>query len=159
DAYYQTQLELIASRVLLARVADSLNLRQRPSLTPAPGPGPVGALVDRATELVGGPAAEAPRPPTSEEFLDDLARRIRIEPIKRSRLVRVTATMPDRELAAAIPNQIAQQYIEMTNSQRREASDAASRFLESHLGALRTRTEQASGVIQQFVEKNGIVPT
>src|SRR5438093_1354476 len=84
---------------------------------------------------------------TGGEFLDHLADQITIEPIKRSRLVRVTARVPDREMAAAIPNQVAQQYIEMTNGQRRETSEAATRWLQQHLGSLRARTEEASGTI------------
>ena len=62
---------------------------------------------------------------------NDLARQIMVEPVKRSRLIRVTVKVPDRALAAAIPNQMAQQYIEMTNAQRREASEAASRSARS----------------------------
>ncbi len=157
DAYYQTQLELVASRMLLTRVSEALDLPHQPALERHPG------LLERAWDWAAAniPAASrSPRAPIGqEEFLDRLARNIKIEPIKRSRLIRVTARMPDPELAARIPNQVAEQYIAMTNGQRREAADAASRFLEQHLGALRARTEQATGNIQRFVEQNNIVPT
>jgi capsular exopolysaccharide synthesis family protein len=157
DAYYQTQLELIASRTLLARVVDALDLRRHPALQVKPGL-VEGLTAWSATHL---PATrqEASGPTTSEEFLDALAEQVKIEPIRRSRLVRVTARVPDRELAARIPNQVAQQYIEMTNGQRRDTSQAATKWLEQHLGALRTRAEQASGTIQKFVEQYNLVPT
>jgi capsular exopolysaccharide synthesis family protein len=157
DAYYQTQLELIASRTLLARVVDALDLRRHPALQAAPGPAK--PLVAWAAAYLPAARPEPHAPATSEEFLDRLAEQVTIEPIRRSRLVRVTARVPDRELAARIPNQVAQQYIEMTNGQRRETSQAATRWLEQHLGALRTRTEQASGTIQKFVEQYNLVPT
>ena len=157
DAYYQTQLELVASQTLLARVIDVLALRRHPALQPTRGP--VDRLVEWAGGLVPGLGPERPAPTSDEEFLDLLARQITVEPVKRSRLIRVTAKVPDRALAAAIPNQMAEQYIEMTNAQRREASEAASRWLEQHLGQLRARTEQATGTIQRFVEQNNVVPT
>ena len=156
DAYYQTQLELIASRTLLARVVDALDLRRHAAFQTEPG------LSD---QIVAGATAYLPTGKqtqasiTPEEFLDKLADQVKIEPIRRSRLVRVTARVPDRELAARIPNQIAQQFIEMTHGQRRETSQAATRWLEQHLGSLRDRTEQASGTIQKFVEQHNLVPT
>jgi capsular exopolysaccharide synthesis family protein len=156
DAYYQTQLELVGSRTLLTRVVDALDLRHQPAFT-SPSPGPDGFALRLGQLLPGGEARSAP--PGPEEFLDNLERQITIEPINRSRLVRVTARVPDRQLAAAIPNQVAEQYIEMTSAQRREASEAASRWLQNHLVALRARTEEATGTIQKFVEQYGLVPT
>jgi capsular exopolysaccharide synthesis family protein len=157
DAYYQTQLELISSRTLLARVVDALDLRRHPALQAEPGMSEQLLTAAVAYLPSGRPAARVAASP--EEFLDRLAEQIKIEPIRRSRLIRVTARVPDRDLAARIPNQVAQQYIEMTNGQRRDASQAATRWLEQHLGALRARTEQASGTIQKFVEQHNLVPT
>ncbi len=136
DAYYQTQLELIKSGPLLERVVEGLNLRQHPAFaTGGTGGGPLGEMVEQ------------------------LERRLTIEPIKRSRLIRITAKLPDRELAAVIPNQIAQEYIARTNVQRREASAAASRWLEEQLVGLRRRTEEATGTVQRFVRQHDLVPT
>jgi capsular exopolysaccharide synthesis family protein len=100
-----------------------------------------------------------PEMPDAEEFLEDLDEAIKVEPVKRSRLVRITARVPDRELAALIPNQMASEYISMTNAQRKDTSDAASRWLEGQLSGLKSRTEQASGAIQQFVQQHNLVPT
>ncbi|MGH7324238.1 MAG: GumC family protein [Candidatus Rokuibacteriota bacterium] len=138
DAYYQTQLELIKSGPLLERVIEALNLRQHPAFAA----GVSGAGPSSLTDAV-----------------EQLERRLKIEPIKRSRLIRITAKLPDRELAAAIPNQIAQEYIARTNAQRREASAAASRWLEGQLVGLRRRTEEATGTVQRFVKQHDLVPT
>jgi succinoglycan biosynthesis transport protein ExoP len=158
DAYYQTQLELIGSQVLMARVVEALNLRQHAAF--APGASRSEQLTGWLRGLVPGFGGEArASTPSVDEFLEHFQRRVAIEPIKRSRLVRITARVPDRELASRIPNQIAQEYITMTNNQRREASETASKWLEGQLVGLRQRTEQASGVIQQFVQQYGLVPT
>ncbi len=137
DAYYQTQLELIRSRSLLERVIEGLNLGQHPAFAAGEGNGP----------------------PSIVDVVERLERRLQIEPVKRSRLIRITARLPDREVAAAIPNRIAQEYIATTNAQRREASEAASRWLEGQLVGLRQRTAEATGTIQQFVKAHGLVPT
>jgi capsular exopolysaccharide synthesis family protein len=157
DAYYQTQLELVGSRTLLERVAEALSLRSHPAF--APGDGRMarvrGTLAGAVPALAPSPAG----PPSAGEILEMLEESLKIEPIKRSRLIRISAVVADRELAARIPNQIAQEYITMTNTQRREASEAASKWLEGQLVTLRQRTEQATGTIQQFVQQHQLVPT
>src|SRR5262245_37311111 len=107
DAYYQTQLELIASRTLLARVVDALDLRRHRALQAEPGM--FERLLASAAAYLPSGRPEARESASPEEFLDRLSVQVKIEPIRRSRLVRVTARVPDRELAARIPNQIAQQ--------------------------------------------------
>ena len=54
DAYYQTQLELISSRTLLARVVDALELRRHPALQTKPG------LVRALHDVVGDVRARHP---------------------------------------------------------------------------------------------------
>jgi capsular exopolysaccharide synthesis family protein len=157
DAYYQTQLELIGSRTLLERVIEALKLRQHPVFQP--GNGRRDQLRAAAASVIPGMTPEKKDTLETTDLLEELESRLTIEPIKRSRLIRITAKLPNRELAAAIPNQIAQEYITMTNAQRREASESASRWLEGQLVGLRQRTEQATGVIQQFVQQHGLVPT
>jgi polysaccharide biosynthesis transport protein len=157
EAYYQTQVELIASRNTLARAIESLKLRDHPAL--APGQGRMERLRTMVARLVAWPGAGRPQVWAADEFVEQMSERVRIEPIKRSRLVRISARVPDRDLAALIPNQIAHEYIAMTNAQRRDASEAASKWLEGQLGGLKARSEQASGAIQQFVEKYNLVPT
>jgi capsular exopolysaccharide synthesis family protein len=158
DAYYQTQLELVGSQTLLARVVETLNLRQHPAF--APGASRSEQLRGWLGGIVPGLGGEKKAGPLSvDEFLEKFDRQVKIEAVKRSRLIRITARVPDRELASRIPNQIAQEYITMTNSQRRDASEAASKWLEGQLVGLKQRTEQASGVIQQFVQQHGLVPT
>jgi succinoglycan biosynthesis transport protein ExoP len=155
DAYYQTQLELIRSWTLLERVVKALTLHQHPAFVGSDSQGLVGPL--KAFFL--GWVSERTGPPSVNDVVEALEDRLRIEPIKRSRLIRITARLRDRDLAALIPNQIAREYIAMTNVQRREASQAASRWLEGQLVGLRRRSEQATNTIQQFVQQHELVPT
>lgn len=154
DAYYQTQLELVGSRVVLEHAVESLNLGQHAAFTGGPE-----GLVGWLRALVLGRPPEHKAPLSTNDLIDALEHQLQIEPIKPTRLIRVTAKLPDRELAARVPNQIAQEYIAMTNAQRREASAAASRWLQDQLVGLRARAQQATGAIQQFVRQNELVPT
>jgi capsular exopolysaccharide synthesis family protein len=134
DGYYQTQLELIRSAPVLERVVDQLGLREHPAF------------------------ATGREVPSVAETVERLDRRLKVEPIKRSRLIRITAKLPDQRLAAAIPNHIASEFIARTAAQRREASLAATRWLEEQLGGLRQHSQATSQTIHGFVRQHDLVP-
>ncbi|PYM53573.1 MAG: hypothetical protein DMD79_26185, partial [Candidatus Rokuibacteriota bacterium] len=136
-AYYGTQFELLSSRPVLGRVEAALGLPKHPAFA-------AGGWFGRAGQS------------SSFEGLD---RYIEVTPVKRSRLVRITARVPDADLAAAIPNRVATEYIGMLSQERREASDAAAKWLESQLGGLRSGSEATGGAVQRFVEQNDMVPS
>ena len=130
EAYYTTQYERLRSHSLLARVGAALDLNHHPAF---------------ASKTQGGHAG-------LESYVD-------VSQVKRSRMVQITARVPDPELAAAIPNRIAKEYIDTASQEGREASEAATRWLETELVGLRRRSEEAGGTIQRFVQEHRIVPT
>jgi capsular exopolysaccharide synthesis family protein len=157
DAYYGTQFERLMSRSLLARVETGLGLEQHPAFSTANGRGRL--LAVRLAGLWPGLEWAAADPEDeAESAFQGLEAYVSVEPVKRSRLVLITARMPDAELAATVANRVATEYIAMTEAERREASEAASRWLEGQLTGLRQRSEEASGAIQRFVESHKLVP-
>ncbi|PYN91618.1 MAG: hypothetical protein DMD91_33935, partial [Candidatus Rokuibacteriota bacterium] len=154
DAYYGTQYERLTSRTLLARVESGLGLQRHPAFADAGDRWPI---LHTAMDLIW-PATPATAAATNARVFPGLERYIDVSPVKRSRIVRITARVPDPGLAAAIPNRIASEYIETSTQERREATDTATKWLQAQLVNLRRRSEDTTGNIQQFVQKNQIVP-
>jgi capsular exopolysaccharide synthesis family protein len=156
DAYYGTQFERLTSRSLLTRVEERLDLDHHPAFSAENGRGRL--LVARLAGLWPTLAVAAPARPGGPSAFEGLEHHVDVSPVKRSRLVRITARAPESKLAAAISNGIAGEYIAVTGAERREASEAASHWLEAQLRDLRRRNEEASGTIQQFVQSHRLVP-
>jgi polysaccharide biosynthesis transport protein len=156
DAYYGTQLELLTSRAVLGRVETALSLEEHPAF------GATNRRSHHVYALVGylwpGLAERLERRVSTDSTFWGLETHLDVSPVKRSRLIRITARVPDAELAALIPNQVATEYITMVSRERQETSDAATRWLESQLSGLRTKSEQASGTVTKFVRQNDLVP-
>jgi polysaccharide biosynthesis transport protein len=154
DAYYGTQFEILTSRAVLGRVESALGLDQHEDFN----------AMSQRTRYVRNlvarvwPGLAAKLDDASSSGFEGLERYVDVEPVKRSRLVRITAQAPDAELAAMIPNRVATEYISMVNRERKEASETASRWLETQLAGLRTRSQEASGTVQRFVRQNDLVP-
>lgn len=155
EAYYDTQFETLGSRAVLGRVENALGLERE---------GAFGSM-DRRGRYARETIAQL-WPPLTKYIKDagapaefeGLEGYVDIEPVKRSRMVRITAQAPTAELAALIPNRVAAEYIGLVNRERREASDTASRWLETQLGGLRARSQEASGALQKFVRQNDLIP-
>jgi capsular exopolysaccharide synthesis family protein len=154
DAYYGTQFERLVSRQVLSRVEQAYDLDHHPAFAAANHRWPrVKAALGQLWPALGALGDE----PTGSVF-EGLEHHVEVTPVKRSRIVHITAWVPDAKLAAIIPNRIASEYIAATSQERREASEAASRWLESKLVGLRKSNEQATGTIQDFIQQHQLVP-
>lgn len=155
DAYYGTQFERLTSRTLLARVERQLGLDRHPAFSQARGRGQL--LLAGLGRLWPGFEWAAERAPGLR--FAGLEHYVDVAPVKRSRLVRITARLPEAQLAADVANGVANEYITATAVERRQASEAASRWLEGQLTGLRKRSEESSDEIQRFVQAHKLVPT
>ncbi len=148
--YYETQFEILKSHAIVARVIKKLRLDQNPYFRDAQPPG----LIRRAIRRLRGrrPAAKVPAMELGVEA--DLIGRylgfLTIDPVRRSRLVRVTYASPSPELAAEIANEHVRQYIEASLAQRLETTLQAKTFLEREIVKAKTRADQAEASLNQF---------
>jgi succinoglycan biosynthesis transport protein ExoP len=147
DDYYQTQYKLLQNRILIGRVIDSLGLLQDPEfggpLTPdqlqtinAAGPG-VSPAIERAVGV----------------FLGKL----RVQPIRNSRLVAVTFESGRPERAAEVANRLAQLYIQQSLEMRYQTSAEAAQWLGTQIEDQRKKAEAAGRALQKVKETEGIV--
>ncbi|GAA4854164.1 GumC family protein [Luteimonas vadosa] len=142
--FYQTQYELLRSRSLALKVIEDLGLAQSdafiegaPALRPDASPADVAA---REQALVGSVLAA-----------------LGIEPIRNSRLVRISFESPDPALAARVANAYADVFIRSNIERRFEASSYAKKYLEERLAELKDRLEETEQELVAYAGEEQIV--
>lgn len=178
DNFYQSQFELLKSRSMAERVVSAMNLAEDPSFERFSAPSPLRAFFNAL--LGAGPAeggaskgegeggegeARASARAVDAETLQRIqAGRIgwlmgalSVEPIRRSRLVRVSITSPDPDLSARVANGVAESFIEANLDRRIDASSFAKRFLETSLADMKGRLEASERALIEFAQQAELV--
>jgi capsular exopolysaccharide synthesis family protein len=163
--FYNTNYELLKSRAVAERAVEDLGLRRN---------------VPPAAEAPSRPAAE----PTPGEFLHDIFNRLRggaphvdidpavrndnavvgafqgslsVEPVRRSRLVRLHFDSTDPFFAAKAVNVLAQAFINVNLERRFEASAYAKTFLEEKLLQTKAKLEDSERELVRFSRELEII--
>jgi succinoglycan biosynthesis transport protein ExoP len=174
--YYQTQYNILQSRVLARRTLDQLKLWDK---APFGGNADEGFSVKRA--VLGAPAALVSavrrgfRPGDADEktnenqiagadetaaqskAIDTFLSHLTVAPIRNSRLVDVKYQLPDPSLATGIVNALAKNYIEQNLEYKFMASKEASDWLGARLAEERKAVEAAEAKLQQYREQNDAI--
>jgi len=129
DDFYQTQYELLKSRTLAERVAESLDLG-------AGGEDPAAAAKRYGGMVLGGST---------------------VDPIRNSKLVRLHFDSTDPELAARVVNALADTYIKSNLERRYNATTDAKSFLEQRIVQVKAKLEDAEHKLYAHAREQGIV--
>lgn len=162
--YYQTQQRLLQSRTLVNRVIELLALDRHPDFQEPSGWASIDQVRAWARERLA-PWVAVP-PPSTPEAAGDLALespltraflgRLSIEPVRSSRLVKVSFDSHYPALAARIANTLAEAFVTQTLEFRADASRYATGFLGRQLSDARARLEKAEQQLSAFVRAKGI---
>lgn len=155
DEFYQTQYGLLKSRSLAERVVANLNLAYDED------------FMDQAGSMAKSPEPEADTPAAPRTAADRAARASRaaglimnglsVEPVQRSRLVKVSYDSPNPRIAAKIANAVAENFINQNLERRYEASSYARKFLESRLSQIREKLEESERQLVAYAASNQLV--
>ena len=158
--FYQTQYELLKSRSLAQRVIDRLDLKNSPhfigeeTVANDENSDGIAALLgvnqSGKSETIN---ASLQKNILIKRFLDNLT----IEPVKRSRLVKIHYDSADANLAASISNAVAKNYINMSLERRFDASSYAKTFIEDRLRQIKASLEDSEREINDFARDNEII--
>ena len=175
--YYQTQYKVLESHSLAKRVIQKMKLWEHPEfLSPPPSPfekwksSVRAALANSIRSLF---SFDGPKPHLSprsaldsqqkasedeEEvpFLGQFLSRLKIEPIKESRLVKVHFDSYSSELSGRVPNILAKEYIQMNLESRLDTKEQVKEWLTKQLDDLRSRVESSDEALQKFGSQNDI---
>ena len=169
--YYQTQYNILQSRVLARKTIDSLKLWNSPHFG---GPSEtkrvgarttLGGAVSYVTSTLGGtdaaPAGHAL--PAADETtaesgsIDAFLGNLTVAPVGNSRLVDIKYQLTDPTLATLIVNALAKKYIEQNLEYKFVASKEASDWLGERLVEQRTLVEVAESKLQRYREQNDAI--
>jgi succinoglycan biosynthesis transport protein ExoP len=152
--FYETQHELLKSRALAERVTSSLSLTDRKGFLEADGWSIAGALESAFSPK----AREAPDPELRRQrAIDIVMHGLTIQPIARSRIVKVQFSSRDPAIAQAVSAAVGQDFVAMTLDRRYAASAYARTFLQEKLQQVKLKLEDSERQVVEYAQKEGIV--
>ena len=170
--YYQTQFKLLESRSLARKVIQTLKLSEHPEFQQKPLT-PVQEWTSEVKKSVFGfftsfskkssepskePSDEAPSEnPKDTSLVSQFLSRLKIEPVRNSRIVKIHIDSYDPELAAKASNALATAYIESNLESRFIMTQQAKEWLTGQLDDLKAKVERADEVLEAFGSKHGII--
>ncbi len=154
--FYTTNYELLKSRTLSERAVEDLGMRKAPT-TEMPKEAPpktasTSFLEDLVTRLRRGPPPADVDMVTREDnaLVGAFQGSVTVEPVRRSRLVRLHFDSTDPFFAARAVNTLAQSFININLERRFEASAYAKTFLEEKLVQTKARLEDSERDLVKF---------
>jgi capsular exopolysaccharide synthesis family protein len=141
DDFYQTQYKLLQSRSLAENVVKRLKLYENPEFVKAPKNGTY-------------PARE-PTPALIKNLAGSFLKNLEITPVKQTRMVEVSFSARDPQLAADGVNALFDSYVDMNIEAKYAATEQATEFLGTQISGLRTEIEGMEKKLQAYgAEKN-----
>jgi succinoglycan biosynthesis transport protein ExoP len=170
--YYQTQYKIIESRTVAREVIRHLNLDKSEEFFPKPKDDLISNVKrsiqetiafwkDSITSLLR--TGDESRPKTLEGFepdsplVSDFIKRIKVSPIRNSRLVDVRFESKDSVLAATIVNTLADVYISQNLETKLRAVQDAVKWLHNRIEEERKKVEKAEQALLRYKEKHSII--
>jgi len=144
DAYLQTQFEILKSASLAERVIDQLHLDKVEEFNPPP---PWWSLSR------GGNPASRTRAELVQAVLARFRSLLTTEPVKGSRLMKVSFDSQDPKLAAEVVNSLFANYVGM----RLETGRKTAEWLSGQLQSTRERLETSEGRLQAYARNSGLL--
>ena len=154
--YFQTQAEILKSRMLAVKVVDKLDLTEHPRFDPRLQKS---ALLARIAQQVGISREELQwtEAGLQQAVVGALMSRMIIEPVRLSQLIKVHFDSVDPVTAAEIANVIAQAYIESDIESRDSLGVRASDWLGGRLEELKKNVEDSEQALQQYRERARLI--
>jgi succinoglycan biosynthesis transport protein ExoP len=147
--FYQTQYKILESRSLALEVINRLNLSQYPEYRLPAEDKAADAFTSRVSQPVKNPANDSIQ---VNRFLG----RLKIEPIRNSRLVKVNFESENPQLAAQAANALARAYIDWSLGLRLQSQQNAGVFLDEQVKEAKRKLEITEQALQQYREKYGV---
>ena len=171
DDFYQTQYRILQSRSLGRKTAEAMHLDKHPALARASQEvrapwtlrGAVAGAVGIVKTAVGSaPAQEPPQKAAKDDdpysrYANIVLGALDVAPVRNSRLVDISMTSTDPQLAADLANAHARAYIEQNLEYRFTASKDATDWLEGQLAEQRKKVEASEAELQRYKEQHDAV--
>jgi capsular exopolysaccharide synthesis family protein len=164
--YYQTQYKILESRTLAKRVIQALKLSEHLEFQPRPLT-PFQQWKSNILKPISGLLAPPKKNVASEKdpsedkketaLINQFLGKLKVEPIRNSRLVKVHFDSNYPDLSAQVPNILAEHYIQQTVENRFLATEQVKEWLTKQLEDLKAKVERADEALQAFGSKHDII--
>jgi len=175
--YYQTQYKILESHSLAKRVIQKMKLWKHPEFLSPPlslfekwKSSLQSTLLNSIRFLFSFAGSKPHLPPKSTLDFEQKASedegevplvgqflsRLKIEPIKESRLVKIHFDSYSPELSTRVPNLLVKEFIQMNLESRLDTKEQAKEWLTKQLDDLRSRVESSDEALQTFGSQNDI---
>jgi capsular exopolysaccharide synthesis family protein len=156
--FYQTQYELLRSRALAERTADTLKLANSSAVASLATHSWFRRLIQSLRPQARTAAAnKQDRNLALRQAVQVVQAGLSIEPVRNSRLVKVNFDSGNPAFSARVANAIAEGFIAQQLEHRFGASSYAKTYLEDHLRQLKAKLEQSERDLVAFAQKEDIV--
>jgi polysaccharide biosynthesis transport protein len=151
DDYLETQYKILQSDTLARQVVEQLHLAAVAEFNPPRRSW--FAVAGQPGKKAEGGLDPAQQQAVLKRFRDNLS----IDPIRRSRLVRVSFDSQDAQLAAQVVNALAAGYIQENLETHWEATQKASEWLSQQLDGLKIKLEKSEDEMHAYAQANSLV--
>jgi len=153
--YILTQTQMLQSRQLAERVIQRLSLSENPEFSP----GQVGTTMGMIFSFSG---SEADDPGTTDSGEIDaitttFLKRLTIEPVRNTNIVRVKFEAQSPVLAAQIANTLVEEFIAEQSEAKVQFTSRATSWLTERLETLRSKLEASENQLQNFREREDLI--
>lgn len=166
--YYQTQYKILESRSLAKRVIQTLNLAEHHEFNPQTESSPFQTWKREVINVLSGWLAlfsQSPKdltesgkePGRETTLINEFLNKLKIEPIRNSRLVKIHYDAHYPELATRVPNTLAASFIQQNLEKRFTSTEQAKEWLTRQLDDLKAKVERADETLQAYGSKHGII--
>lgn len=140
-----SQVEVIGSTDLLKQVAKKLDLASLPEFDAAADMSAFSRLL-----VIAGLKSDPNELPPEERVLKAMRERLVIYRVEKSRVIGIQFSSEDPKLAAAVPNAIADAYLEFQRGSKLESSTEAIDWLKPEIADLSNRVKEAEAKVAAF---------
>lgn len=168
--YYQTQYKIIESRNVAREVIRRLKLEKHPEFAPFTDAGAsdgglsVFNLLDSVTNWIKDLMPKSNETENADEdhvidtsLVTEFIRRIRVNPIRNSRLVDISMESEDPRLAAHMANELVRTYIDRNMETKLQAAKNAVKWLGERINEERKKVEESENALVRYKETNQII--
>jgi len=159
QAYYQTQLKILKSRVLAEKLVDRLNLlknsHQAKDTVQQSGSSWLPGVWSPPEE--DSPTTTADDKGRRNAIVEGVMESLSIQAVRNSQLVAISFESTDPKLAADVPNALADIYIENDLEAKLAMTNKAAEWLTKRLEGLRKKLSESEKTLQQYIESKGLV--
>ena len=153
--YFQTQVEILKSDELARKVVQKLGLARHPEYDPRQQQP---TWLQRIESF--GAQPEAPVR-SDQDVLKSVVGRVKqglhVQLVRNSQLVQISFDSHERDLAAKVPNALADAFIENDLEARIAMTQKAADWLRERMGELRSKVEASEKALQDFRDREHIV--